>query len=144
MKDFKKYLYLPAPPEEVYLALTNEATVTLWTGAEAKVDAQPDGEFSLWEDAIVGRFIELEPGKKIVQEWYFGPQEDASIVTIKLHPDKKGTSMEVRQTNIPEEAYEDIIEGWEDPYFASLTDFYGDGDHGSMGEENEDEGDDFE
>lgn len=126
MKEFKKYFIIPAPPEEVYLALTNEPTVMLWTGAPAAIDARPDGEFSLWDDSIAGRFIELEPGKKIVQEWYFGEQEEASIVTMKLHEDKKGTSLEVRHINIPDEAYEDILEGWEDPYMASLIDFYTD------------------
>lgn len=126
MKEFKKYFIIPAPPEEVYLALTNEPTVMLWTGAPAQVDAQPDGEFSLWDDSIAGRFIELEPNKKIVQEWYFGEQEAASIVTMKLHEDKKGTSLEVRHINIPDEAFEDILEGWEDPYMASLIDFYTD------------------
>ncbi len=126
MKEFKKYFIIPAPPEEVYLALTNEATVMLWTGAPAQVAAQPGGEFSLWDDSIAGHFIELVPGKKIVQEWYFGEQEAASIVTMKLHEDKKGTSLEVRHINIPDEAFEDILEGWEDPFIASLIDFYTD------------------
>lgn len=124
MKDFKKYFSIPAPPEDVYIALTNEATMMLWTGAEAEVDARPDGEFSMWDGSIVGRFIALEPNDKIVQEWYFGEQEEASIVTIKLHKDKKGTSLEVRHSNIPNEAYEDIVAGWEDQYMASLIEFY--------------------
>lgn len=124
MKDFKKYFNIPAPPEDVYIALTNEATMMLWTGAEAEVDARPDGEFSMWDGSIVGRFIALEPNDKIIQEWYFGEQEEASIVTIKLHKDKKGTSLEVRHSNIPDEAYEDIVAGWEDPYMASLIEFY--------------------
>ncbi|WP_129021352.1 MULTISPECIES: SRPBCC domain-containing protein [Edaphocola] len=124
MQDFKKYFIIPASPEEVYLALTREETVALWTGAETEMNAVVDGEFSMWDGAIVGRFLELEPGKKIVQEWYFGEQEEASIATIKLHEDKKGTSLELRHTNIPDEAYEDISEGWEDPYIASLIEFY--------------------
>lgn len=124
MKDFKKYFIIPASPEEVYLALTRQETVALWTGAETEMNAEVDGEFSMWDGAIVGRFLELEPGKKIVQEWYFGEQDEPSIATIKLHEDKKGTSLEVRHTNIPEEAYEDISEGWEDPYMASLIEFY--------------------
>lgn len=124
MKDFKKYFIIPASPEEVYLALTRQETVALWTGAETEMNAEVDGEFSMWDGAIVGRFLELEPGKKIVQEWYFGEQDEPSVATIKLHEDKKGTSLEVRHTNIPDEAYEDISEGWEDPYMASLIEFY--------------------
>lgn len=127
MPQFKKYFIIPATPEMVYAALTNEATASLWTGAPAIIDAQINGEFSLWDDAIVGQFLALEPNTKIVQEWYFGDDEpEPSIVTIKLHELKKGTSMEVLQTNIPDEAYEDISEGWEDPLVASLIDFYTD------------------
>jgi len=124
MKDFKTYFIIPAPPEDVYIALTNEATARLWTGAPVVLDAQVNGEFSFWDDAIIGHFIELEPSSKIVQEWYFGEQEVPSIVTIKLHPHKKGTSFEVLHTNIPDEAFEDMEEGWENPFVASLVEFY--------------------
>jgi len=122
MKEFKKYYIIPAHPEEVYLALTTEITVQLWTGAEAQVNAVEGGEFSLWEDAIIGEFVSLEPAKKIVQKWFFGDVE--SVVTLKLHEHKKGTSLEVNQNNIPDEAYADIIAGWSDPYMSSLIDFY--------------------
>lgn len=125
MPDFKKYFIIPVAPELLYIALTNEATASLWTGSPAIIDAQVGGEFSLWDDAIIGKFIALEPSQKIVQEWYFGEEEELpSIVTIKLHPHKKGTSMEVVHNNIPDEAYEDMVEGWENPFVASLLDFY--------------------
>ncbi|RQO30831.1 ATPase [Taibaiella sp. KBW10] len=124
MKDYKLYAVIPASPEEVYRALTQEATVALWTGAETEMQTEVNGEFSMWDGAIVGKFLELVPSSKIVQEWYFGEQETPSIATIKLHEDKKGTSLEIRHTNIPDEAYEDIAEGWEDPYVASLIEFY--------------------
>lgn len=126
MKEFKQYFIIPATPEEVYLALTNELTASLWTNSPAQIDAQPGGEFSLWDDAIVGQFIELVPSSKIVQEWYFGEQEEPSIVTLKLHEHKKGTSLELKHTNIPEEAFEDITEGWVDTFMAALIDFYTD------------------
>jgi uncharacterized protein YndB with AHSA1/START domain len=124
MKDFKKYYHLPAPPEEVYAALTNEATIQLWSGAPAKMQAEPGTEFSLWDDAICGKNLVFEPGKKIEQEWYFGEQEEPSIVTIKLHAHKLGTSVELRHVRIPDEAYEDIVEGWNTEYFGGLEDFY--------------------
>ncbi len=124
MQDYKKYFIIPTSPENVYIALTNEATARLWTGDIAKIEAIENGIFSLWDEAIIGHFISLEPAKKIVQEWYFGDQETPSIVTIKLHEHKKGTSFEVIHTNIPDDAYEDMAEGWEDPFIASLVDFY--------------------
>lgn len=124
MKNLKKYYIIPATPEEIYLALTLPATIHLWTGDKVEMEAVPGTEFSLWDGAIVGKNLEFVESKKIVQEWYFGDQEEASIVTIILHPDKKGTSVELRHTNIPDEEYDDIVEGWDTQYFGSLKDFY--------------------
>ncbi len=124
MKDFKKYFQIPAEPELVYAALTQEATVALWTGAPAQMSTEPGSEFSLWDGDIVGKNLEFQEGKRIEQEWYFGDQEEPSLVTIKLHPDKKGCSFEVNHRNIPEESYDDIAEGWSEVYVASLIDFY--------------------
>ena len=124
MKDYKKYYIVPAPPEDVYKALTHPATLHLWTGEPATMSTEPGSEFSLWDGSIVGKNIAFEDGKKIEQQWYFGDQPVDSIVVIKLHPHAQGTSVELRHSNIPDEAYDDIVEGWNDVYFASLIDFY--------------------
>jgi uncharacterized protein YndB with AHSA1/START domain len=124
MKDFKKYYIIPAPPEDVYLALTNPLTIQLWSGDLAEMEAVPDTEFSLWDGSITGKNISFETNKKIVQQWYFGEQGENSIVTIKLHPDSAGTSVELRHTNIPDEDYDDIVEGWNTIYFGALREFY--------------------
>ncbi|MGI4750276.1 MAG: SRPBCC domain-containing protein [Janthinobacterium lividum] len=124
MKDYKKYYLLPASPEEVYLALTNPVSIEIWTGEPVEMVAEAGTEFSLWEGSILGKNLEFEEGKKIVQQWYFGEQEPASIVTIKLHPDKHGTSAELKHINIPDEDFEDIVEGWNTAYFGSLEEFF--------------------
>lgn len=126
MKDFKKYYIIPAPPEEVYIALTNPATIQLWTGEPAIMSTEPDSEFELWEGSIVGKNLEFEDGKKIVQQWYFD-QDEPSIVTIKLHPHKQGTSVELRHTNLPDDQYDDFVDGWDNSYFRSLEEFYEEG-----------------
>jgi activator of HSP90 ATPase len=124
MKSFKKYFTIPAEPQEVFAALTFKPTIELWTGSPAEFEKKPDTEFSMWDESIVGRNIEFEEGKKIVQEWFFGQTDNPSIVTIKLHDDKKGTSMEVSHTNIPDEAFEDIVDGWVNVYAKDLIEFY--------------------
>ncbi len=126
MKDYKKYYIIDASPEDVYNALTIEATIQLWSGEQATMPLEPGAEFSLWGGSITGKNLEFVPGKKIVQEWYFGEQEEPSIVTIILHPHKTGTSAELRHTNIPDEDYQNIVDGWEENYFGSLIDFYKD------------------
>ena len=124
MKDFKKYYIIPASPEDIFIALTNPATIQLWSGDPAEMSTEPGSEFSLWEDSICGRNLIFETGKMIVQEWYFGDREEASIVTIKLHPHKHGSSVELIHTNIPDEEYINITEGWNHNYFGMLEEFY--------------------
>jgi activator of HSP90 ATPase len=124
MKEFKKYYIIPARPEEIYLALTNPVTIQLWSGEPAEMSTEPGSEFSMWDGSITGKNVEFETGKKIVQQWYFGDQPENSIVTIKLHPHNDSTSMEVRHTNIPDEDYENIVEGWNEEYYLALLDFY--------------------
>jgi activator of HSP90 ATPase len=123
VKSYKKYYSFNAPPEQIFAALTYAPTVQLWTGEPAIMSTEPGSEFSLWNDSIVGKNLEFVPDKKIVQEWYFGEQPEPSIVTIILHKDKVGTSLELRHTGIPDEDYEDIVEGWNINYFGSLEDF---------------------
>jgi activator of HSP90 ATPase len=124
LKDLKKYYLLPATPEEIYTALTNPLTIELWTGEPAQMSTEPETEFSIWEGSIVGKNLEFEQDKKIVQQWYFDGQDAESIVTIKLHPDKKGTSVELKHTNIPDADYNDITDGWNESYFGALYEFF--------------------
>jgi activator of HSP90 ATPase len=124
MKSFKKYYILGAPPEDVYLALTNPLTIHLWSGEEAEMSTVPGSEFSLWEGSILGKNITFEENKMIVQQWYFGDQDEESIVTIKLHASGSGTSVELRHTNIPDQDYDEIVDGWNTIYFGALQEFY--------------------
>ena len=124
MKDFKKYYTIQAPPEEVYLALTNANSILLWTGEEAEMSTEPDTEFSMWSGSIVGKNIEFVENKKIVQQWYFDGQAEESIVTIILHSLKQVTSVELKHINIPDKEYNDFVEGWNESYFGSLIEFF--------------------
>lgn len=126
MKSYKKYFKITADPSDVYNALTNKEMLEIWTGEDAVMEPVANTEFSLWAESICGMNLEFEKDRKIVQEWYFGEEDDdkKSIVTIKLHPDKKGTMMEVVQTNIPDEAYENISEGWEEDYYRGLNELF--------------------
>lgn len=123
LKDFKKYYIIKADPEEIYMAITNPKSIALWTAEPAEMSEEPNTEFSLWDGSICGLNLEFEKNRKIVQEWYFGDQEEKSIVTIKLHPHKKGTSVELLHTNIPEDDYDDFAHGWDEYYFGSIQEF---------------------
>lgn len=124
MPDFKKYFTIPAEPEQVYAALTFKPTIELWTGSPAIFEPKPDTEFSYWDGSILGKNLQFEEGKMIRQEWFFGERDQPSIVTLKIHSHKKGTSVEVEHTNIPNEDYDEIVDGWNEVYMKSLIRFY--------------------
>lgn len=124
MKDFKKYFIIPAEPEEVFTAITNAFTIELWSGYAAIMDSKVDTEFSLWDGDITGKNLEIVENKKLVQKWNFGDQPEESIVTIILFENKKGTQVELIHKNIPDEDYENIIEGWNEYYFGAIKAFF--------------------
>lgn len=124
MKNLKKYYKIKATPSEVYAAITNPFSIELWTGDEAVMTTKAGDEFSLFGGDIVGRNLQFEPDKKLIQEWYFGEQQEPSIVTLTFIPDKYFTKIELLHTNIPDEAFDDINEGWDESYFAPLKEFF--------------------
>jgi activator of HSP90 ATPase len=124
MKTFKKTFKINAEPSDVYSAITNPYTIALWTGYPAVMSEVPGSEFSLWEGDITGKNIEFIQDKKIVQEWYFGDQPEKSIVTITIHPDKQDSAVAVEHTNIPDDDFADISEGWREYYIGAIISFF--------------------
>ncbi len=124
MKEIKRYYTLTAEPKDVYNALTNQRMLEIWTGEAVVMELEPNTEFSLWGGSITGINLEFEENKKIVQQWFFGEEGEPSIVTMKIHPHKKGTSIELLHTNIPDDAYENISEGWDDDYFGAVRELF--------------------
>lgn len=123
-KEFTTKLKINALPEEVYDALTKPFAIELWSGAPAVMSTEPGSEFELWEGDICGQNIEFEENKKIVQEWYFGEQEEKSIVTFNIYADgKEKSKLYITHTNIPAEDYDDIVDGWNNVYLDPLRHF---------------------
>ena len=124
MKTIRQKHHLPATPEEVYLALTNSFTIELWSGYPAEMSTSPESEFSLFEGDIVGKNLGFEENKLLRQQWYFEGEEKESIVTIQLKIEKNNTVAELTHTNVPDEVYEEMLEGWKKNYFGALKKFF--------------------
>lgn len=124
MKTFKKTFSIHAEPSDVYAALTNPATIEIWSGYPAEMRTEPGSEFSLWEGDITGQNLEFVTNRKIVQEWYFGDQKEKSIVTISIIPDRENSSVIVEHTNIPDEDFDDIAEGWREYYMGAIISLF--------------------
>ena len=124
MKNFKKTFKINAEPSDIYSAVTNPYTIELWSGYPAQMSTEPNSEFSLWEGDITGKNLEFVLDKKVVQEWYFGNQVEKSIVTITISPDRENSQVTVEHTNIPDEEFNDIAEGWREYYIGAIINFF--------------------
>ncbi|MCK9208414.1 MAG: SRPBCC domain-containing protein [Salinivirgaceae bacterium] len=122
--EIKFYEYIEATPEEIFLALTNPFTIELWSDSPAKMDANEGTEFELWDGDICGRNLKVVTNQELVQEWYFDEQSEPSVATIKLHPHKTGTQVEVKHTNVPDEAFKNINDGWHEAYIGAIKRFF--------------------
>ena len=120
MKEFQYELEIMADPEEVFAALTVPFQIELWSGYPADMKAEVGYLFSLWEGDITGVNLEVVPNSLLVQEWFFGEQEEQSVVRIALKKIKEGTKVTLRHSCIPDEVYDEITEGWTEYYLGSI------------------------
>ena len=124
MKTFKKTFKINTEPADIYSAITNPYTIELWSGYPATMSTEPGSEFSLWEGDITGKNLEFVIDKMVVQEWYFGDQTEKSIVTINITPDRENSLVTVEHTNIPDDEFDSIAEGWREFYFGAIITFF--------------------
>lgn len=118
--DFEYKLVIAADPEEVFAALTNPFQIEIWSGYPADMKAEIGYVFSLWEGDITGVNLEVVPNRRLVQEWFFGEQDEQSLVVINLKKEGGKTLLELKHSHIPDEVYEEITEGWREYYLGSM------------------------
>jgi activator of HSP90 ATPase len=117
---------LPATPTAIYDAWMSSAGHAAMTGAEAEIDARVGGDFTAWDGYIMGRTLDLDPGRRIVQAWRsseFEPSDRDSEIEVLLEAVPEGTRISIRHYEIPEgqSGYE---QGWRDNYFDPMRDYF--------------------
>jgi activator of HSP90 ATPase len=112
-----------ASPAKVYAALMSSKAFADFTGMPAKIDPGLGGAISMFGGLIVGRNIELAPGKRIVQAWRAVqdfPSGVYSLVKMDLSPAGAGTRLVLDHTGFPEGHYDHLYEGWPPRYWIPL------------------------
>ncbi len=125
-KNLKQTASFRATPHEVYEALMDEKKHAEFLGAGAKISRKIGGKFVVYDGEVDGKNVELVPDKKIVQTWRYSdwPEGRYSTITFEFEPTSSGTKMTFTQTDIPDDKYEDIKEGWKDYYWAPLKQYF--------------------
>ena len=128
VKTIKQRVVIPnAPPEKVYDAYMDSQKHAEVTGASASIDPTVGGRFTTWEGYITGKILELERGKRVVQEWAttewpegYGP----SRLELDFRAVKEGTEITLVQTGVPEEDAVAYDEGWFEFYWDPMTAYF--------------------
>jgi uncharacterized protein YndB with AHSA1/START domain len=118
---------IAAPPDRVYAALVDPDALASWlppngmTGRFERFDARPGGSYRLvltytdasiprgkttaGSDIVDGRFVDLDPGVRLVQTANFVSDDPANAGTMtmiwQLTAVKTGTQVDVRAQDVP-------------------------------------------
>lgn len=123
----RQKVIIPAAPEEVYGAFMDARKHAAFTGSKATCNPKIGGHFTSWDGYISGKNLDLEKGKKIVQEWITTewPQGyPPSRLELALKKVKTGTEISMTHSNVPAEQAEELKQGWIDFYWEPMKDYF--------------------
>jgi len=111
-----------ARPHEVYEMLMDSEKHSEFTEAAAKISRKVGGRFSTYDDYSTGTNIELLQDRKIVQKWRGSdwPEGHYSVATFELQDSEGKTRLAFTQTDVPEDQYEAISQGWKEFYWEKM------------------------
>ncbi len=112
----------PVAPAKVYEALLDAKEFAAFSGRPAVITRTVGGAFSLFSAHIIGRNVELVPGKRIVQAWRVvdWPEGIWSIVRFDLEPRGTGTHLVFDHTGFPADQRDHLAAGWDANYWSLM------------------------
>ena len=121
-KNIRQTVNIKASPHDVYEALMDSKKHSEFTGDKASISRKVGGKFTAFDGYAEGTNRELVPDEKIVQTWRASdwPEGHYSEVTFSLKKVGTGTRLTFTQTDVPEDQYEDVSQGWRDYYWTPL------------------------
>ena len=125
--DYKLTCALPASPEAIYDAWLDSARHAAMTGAPAHIGNQVGDAYSAWDGYIVGRTLELVPGRRIVQSWRttdFADEDPDSTIAIELERMGIGARLTLMHSGVPDDHTDYENGGWQDFYFTPMTAYF--------------------
>jgi activator of HSP90 ATPase len=118
---------IPAAPEQVYAVFMDAKKHSEVTGSKATCNPVVGGKFTAWDGYISGRNLELEKGKKIVQEWVTTewPQDyPPSKLELTFNGVNGNTELIMVHSNVPAEQANELEQGWTDFYWKPLKNYF--------------------
>ena len=118
---------ISAFPEEVYNALLDPKKHSDFTGSKATGKAIVGAKFTAWDGYISGKNLELEKGKRIVQQWITNDWPDdysPSKLEFSLKKVDDKTELTMLHSVIPADQEKELEQGWIDFYWSPLKSYF--------------------
>ncbi len=123
----KQKITIPASPKEVYDAYTDPRKHSAFTGSKATGKPRVGGKFTAWDGYAYGKYLELEDGKRVVQEWITTDWPEGyspSKLELVFRAVPEGTEITMVHSNAPKEQEEELSEGWMEFYWTPLKEYF--------------------
>ncbi len=114
-----------ARPEQLYEALLDQTKHAAFTGGAADISRDVGGAFTCHDGQIVGRNLELDANRRIVQAWRVAawPEGVYSVVKFELESTDAGTRLTLDHSGVPAEGRDAVAAGWNARYWEPLRSY---------------------
>ena len=123
----KQTILIDASPLDVYEAYVDPKKHAAFTGQKATGTPKDGRRFTAGDGYIVGKYLELEKGKRILQEWTTTEWPEGyppSILELTLRTKGKETELTMIHSKDPEEQVRYYAEGWKEYYWEPMKKYF--------------------
>jgi activator of HSP90 ATPase len=123
----KQTCVIDGSPTEVYEAYVDPKKHAAFTGTATTGTPKVGGRFTAGDGYIRGKFLALERGKRILQEWRtteWPAGYPPSMLELTLKPKGEKTELTMLHTKVPAEQADYYAEGWKEYYWEPLKKYF--------------------
>jgi len=118
---------IDATPLQVYEAYVDPKRHAAFTGQSASGAPRVGGRFTAGDGYITAKHLELEKGKKVVQEWKTTEWPEGyppSLLELTLKAKGKKTELTMVHSKVPEEQVDYYADGWRSFYWKPMKEYF--------------------
>ena len=124
----KQTVIIPnASPKQVYDAYVDPKKHSEFTDSKATGKPKVGGKYSSWDGYIFGKYLVLDDGKRVVQEWTTTDWEEgypASKLELTFNAVPGGTEIVMVHSNVPKVQAVEVEQGWTEFYWDPLKEYF--------------------
>lgn len=120
MKTIEQTYHIKDTIDAVWGALVNPKMIDKWGGGPSSMNDKVGTHFTLWGGDIFGVNTQVVQNKLLVQDWLDDNLEHATVVRFELLQGSNETILKLHQSNVPDDRYEDLSDGWREYYLGPL------------------------